>query len=202
MKTLFDINLLKFGTEYTLAGVAFSPNKDDKLLLCLFPGEEDVRGNETLHEHHVRAAVLSPDEWNVLLRQLDLLDVEGVRRLADGSVEKAVLRKSSRRIDAQISWRVFRRDHYACRYCGRNDAPLTVDHLVLWEEGGPSTEENLVSACSKCNKTRGRTPYAEWLRHPYYLRVSENLSHEERERNIALVHTLAGVERLVKVRSR
>ena len=58
---------------------------------------------------------------------------------------KAVIRKCQRNIEQGVSWNVFRRDGYACRYCGNKEVPLTVDHLVLWEESGPSTEANLVS---------------------------------------------------------
>ena len=89
---------------------------------------------------------------------------------------------------------MYRRDHYRCRYCGANDVPLTVDHLVLWEEGGPSTEENLVSACKDCNKTRGNTPYHLWLRDSYYKRVSANLPPMIQEANERIAHTLDGIK--------
>lgn len=74
---------------------------------------------------------------------------------------------------------------------------MTVDHIVTWEEGGPSTVENLVTACRKCNKIRGNTPYREWLRHPFYKKVSRNLPIVIVERNEALVHTLDAIPRMV-----
>ncbi|GAG09150.1 unnamed protein product, partial [marine sediment metagenome] len=92
---------------------------------------------------------------------------------------------------------------YKCRYCGRDDVPLTVDHLVLWEDGGPSIEENLVSACRKCNKKRGNTEYSDWLQHPYYLKVSAALLPCHQEKNEKLAPTLPGIPRVVgKRRSR
>jgi len=97
---------------------------------------------------------------------------------------------------------VFRRDGYKCCYCGRDDVPLTVDHLVLWEDGGPSTEQNMVSACKKCNKARGRTQYVDWLRHPVYLKVSGNLSPERRAANEALVGALNAIPKVMHTRSR
>jgi hypothetical protein len=85
-----------------------------------------------------RVHVLSMDleDWKRFLAQTDLMETEVMARARDGSLVKAVMRKSQRQIDQNVSWAVFRRDGYACRYCGRDDVPLTVDHLLLWEEGG------------------------------------------------------------------
>lgn len=105
-------------------------------------------------------------------------------------------------LETKVSWKVFKRDGYACRYCGNDDVPLTIDHLVLWEEGGPSTVENLVSACKKCNRTRGNTPYADWLKHRYYLKVSKGLTADVRQQNDDLVATLDAIPRMVHKRSR
>jgi len=121
---------------------------------------------------------------------------------------KAVVRKCQRNIDQVVSWNVFGRDNFACRYCGRshddngNRVPLTVDHLVLWENGGPSTESNLASSCKKCNKTRGNTEYADWLNHHYYKRVAENLTQAQRQANIDLLSTLANIELVINIRTK
>jgi len=50
---------------------------------------------------------------------------------------------------------VFRRDHYTCQYCGRQTRDLTMDHVVPRHRGGDHTWENLVSACSACNRRKG-----------------------------------------------
>jgi 5-methylcytosine-specific restriction endonuclease McrA len=39
---------------------------------------------------------------------------------------------------------IFRRDNYTCQYCGAQDVPLTVDHIVPKVLGGSETWENLV----------------------------------------------------------
>jgi len=93
----------------------------------------------------------------------------------DGKLTKAVIRRTARRIGAGARWEVFRRAAYRCEYCGEDKEPLTVDHLVLWEEGGPSTPDNMACACKKCNKKRGNMQYADWLRSAYYKRVSRKL---------------------------
>ena len=84
--------------------------------------------------------------------------LEAQTQAEDGTLTKAILRKTARQIEASVSWQVWRRDGCRCRYCGRDNVPLTVDHLVRWEEGGPSTEENLVSSCKKCNQSQGDQP--------------------------------------------
>lgn len=201
-----DLNLHDIGNTIQITGVIYSGQ--GKHLLCFFPehhGELEccVPADDNIAviapgRDQIEALNMSREEWVQFLRQTDILETEVLTQAGpDAKVVKAVLRKSSRQIAQSISWAVFRRDGYACRYCGNDKTPLTVDHLVLWEEGGPSTEENLVSACRKCNKTRGNTPYPEWLSHPHYQRTSKNLSPRVREANEALVATLSGIPRMI-----
>jgi 5-methylcytosine-specific restriction endonuclease McrA len=37
---------------------------------------------------------------------------------------------------------------------------------------GASVEDNLITACRKCNKTRGNMLYEDWLNSDYYKKVS------------------------------
>lgn len=71
---------------------------------------------------------------------------------------------------------IFKRDHYACQYCGRQGGPstgsrtasqlgrvamedLTIDHVLPRSRGGTSTWTNCVLACLDCNaKKADRTP--------------------------------------------
>ena len=54
---------------------------------------------------------------------------------------------------------IFSRDHYTCQYCGKASNQLTLDHVMPRHQGGRHTWENLVSACSPCNRKKaGRTP--------------------------------------------
>lgn len=141
-------------------------------------------------------------DWQAFLRQGDLVETEVLAQHKDGSLYKAIARKSQRQIDQQSSWNVMRRDGFMCRYCGEENLPLTMDHLVRWEDGGPSIEANMVSACRPCNKIRGDTAYAAWLRHPYYTEKSSKLSIAIRERNLKLADTLADIPRKPVVRDR
>ncbi|MBV8424829.1 MAG: HNH endonuclease [Candidatus Eremiobacteraeota bacterium] len=55
---------------------------------------------------------------------------------------------------------VLLRDDYTCQYCGvRGERMMTVDHVVPRSRGGPSTWENLVCACMRCNNRKNnRSP--------------------------------------------
>ena len=192
MAKFSDLPLHDIGNTIQLAGGVWSGN--GKAYLCLLPDERNDVPIEVLE--------MTPDEWQAFLRQTDLLETEVLTKAADGTIAKAILRKSTRQIDQGTSWRVFKRDGYKCRYCGADDVPLTVDHLVRWEEGGPSTEANLLSSCRKCNKVRGDTSYADWLQHPRYKAVSAKLDAATRAANEAVQATLAAIPRVLHVKSR
>lgn len=46
---------------------------------------------------------------------------------------------------------IFARDSYTCQYCGHRGTDLTVDHIIPKKYGGPTTWDNLVCCCKKCN---------------------------------------------------
>lgn len=49
---------------------------------------------------------------------------------------------------------ILERDNFTCQYCGRR-APhveLEIDHVIAVAKGGSSTVDNLVTACSDCNR--------------------------------------------------
>lgn len=51
------------------------------------------------------------------------------------------------------------RDQHRCAYCGRGDITLTIDHVIPKSRGGADSWENLVTACVRCNNSKGdRTP--------------------------------------------
>ena len=56
---------------------------------------------------------------------------------------------------------VYRRDGYACAYCGRSPhvRELTIDHVVPRSHGGSTSWENCVTACGGCNARKAdRSP--------------------------------------------
>lgn len=50
---------------------------------------------------------------------------------------------------------VFRRDNFTCQYCGIESHHLTIDHVIPRHRGGAHTWNNVVSACSNCNRHKG-----------------------------------------------
>ncbi len=215
---LSDIDIRKFGNTIQLIGGVWAG--EDSLYLCLFPEEHgdilsedgkiatfvpgdhpEMPGGEP-DELSVEVLSMGVDEWQQFLRQTDIMETEILAKARDGSLVKAVARKSSRQIEQNVSWRVFKRDGYACRYCGKDDVPLTVDHLVRWEEAGPSIEANLLSSCRKCNRTRGDQSYSVWLASAYYGQVSRGLSPEVREANAVVASTLDTIPRKIHVHTR
>jgi len=202
---LDELDLLKIGNTIQIAGAVYAG--EGQVILAMFPDEgglitggyelKNEKGSSALH-----CLNMDLDDWTKFLHQTDVLETEIFARAADGKLARAIARKSQRLIAQGVSWAVYRRDNFLCRYCGADDVPLTVDHLVLWEEGGPSIESNLVSSCRKDNKVRGNLPYAEWLRHPRYLATSKNLTPEVRAANEALVATLEHIPRTYNQRSR
>lgn len=190
---LNDLDLLDFGNSLSIGGVVYSGN--GKNIICLLP--EDASFDDEFCTLYA-----SSEDWKKIIRQTDIMETQVLEKATDGKLVKAIIRKSTRMIEQGVSWKVYKRDDYSCRYCGKNGIPMTVDHLVLWEEGGPSIEANLVTACKKCNKTRGNIPYKDWLQHPYYLKVSQKLDQDTRDANDDLVDTLADIPIRTHTRNR
>jgi hypothetical protein len=195
MKTikLDELNILDVGHTIQLTAAVFSGN--GKNYICSFPEEFDDRYEFI----HLRMGVA---DWKKFLQQTDVLETEMLARAKDGTVTKAILRKSQRQIEQSVMWKVYQRDGYTCRYCGKTGIPLTVDHVIVWEEGGPSIEENLLTACRKCNRTRGNLSYRDWLTSGYYGMVATGLSDSVRVANEELIDTLNTIPRRIHQMSR
>ena len=50
---------------------------------------------------------------------------------------------------------VFARDKFTCRYCGTVGGRLEADHVVPVRDGGDNSEDNVVTACMPCNRSKG-----------------------------------------------
>lgn len=168
---LSQIDIHEVGVTIQLVGAIWAGN--GKVFMAQLP-DEKIYGR--LLQLDMDAA-----EWQTILNQSDVVDVRGPG--------KAILRKSQRLVDQVIAWEVYHRDGYVCRYCGRR-APLTVDHVILWEQGGATIADNLVSSCKRCNRTRGSMEYGAWLASDIYADLSEEISAAAREKNIELLSNL------------
>jgi HNH endonuclease len=62
---------------------------------------------------------------------------------------------------------IYLRDGLACAYCGsavEQGTPLTLDHVRCFSKGGSNAESNLVTACVRCNSSRGNRPLRRFAR--------------------------------------
>ncbi len=50
-----------------------------------------------------------------------------------------------------------------CTYCGAENTPLEVEHIVPKSKGGSDRVSNLTLACHKCNQTKGNQDIREFL---------------------------------------
>lgn len=161
---LEDVPLYDLGNHIQIAGMVLQGK--GKTYNIMFP-DTKTQSPSIISVNH--------DEWKKILFQLDTLET----LLFPGNPgAKIVVRKTQRKIEQSVNWRVFHRDSYTCRYCACNGGmkPLSVDHLVLWEDMGQSIEENLLTACTKCNVTRGNTRFLDWIETSYYLEKIKNFA--------------------------
>lgn len=89
---------------------------------------------------------INRDEWD----QPSTLLVNSI------GVEKNIERKSSRKVNLSLRFKVLSRDCFKCCACGQSPATnpsveLHVDHIIPWSRGGETEVSNLQTLCSKCN---------------------------------------------------
>jgi len=82
---------------------------------------------------------------------------------------------------------ILKRDNHTCQYCGKNNRPMTIDHVIPKSYGGQDTWENLVAACMACNTKKGnRTPEKAGMKllktprrpgHLFYLKLMAGKPH-------------------------
>ena len=150
--------LLRYGNELTICGFIVGNAKEHHIFFIEDVVNDDVKIAKTFQ--------VGDADINQVIRQMDVQEI--------GGLQKVILRKSQRQIDQRVSWKVFRRDNFTCVYCGADDVPMTVDHIVLWEHMGDSVPDNLNCSCKKCNKTRGSMNYDEWLQSKYLINAVKN----------------------------
>jgi DNA-directed RNA polymerase subunit RPC12/RpoP len=66
-------------------------------------------------------------------------------------------------IGKRLRFEVFKRDGFACRYCGANPMSevLQVDHVVPVSKGGTNDPVNLVTSCFSCNSGKSNVELGE-----------------------------------------
>jgi len=103
-----------------------------RAIALVFLGKVDVLHTDTKIVHTVTGSFDSPS-------------VVRLRRYVRRPVPELRLSRRS----------IFARDNYTCQYCGHTSRELTMDHVVPKRLGGPTTWENLVCCCRRCNTKKG-----------------------------------------------
>ena len=73
------------------------------------------------------------------------------------------------RLEVRFSRRnVFLRDKYTCQYCAKTfpETQLNLDHVMPRAKGGPTTWENIVTSCFRCNTRKANKLPQEAGMHP------------------------------------
>ncbi len=67
---------------------------------------------------------------------------------------------SRRPLSKKVRFEVFKRDGFACQYCGAHPPAvvLEVDHILAVASGGGDDMDNLVTACLPCNRGKSANP--------------------------------------------
>lgn len=185
-----DLDLLKIGNGLQLGG--FILGDANTTIIVAMP-------NEDINMETPYVLLPTQEEFDVIMRQMDLQETE----IIDSKTgKKAIVRKSQRKTDTFVNWRVFRRDEFTCRYCGRNDIPLTYDHVKTWETGGEWSIENGITACRKCNKTRSNMDFALWLKTDYVQELLPNVPEHLIQMNIRVLENYKNFPERKSKRSR
>jgi hypothetical protein len=103
---------------------------------------------------------------------------------------------------------IYLRDGCACVWCGltvEEGAQLSLDHLVPHSKGGSNDATNLVTACKRCNDSRGNRSSIEWSRViaaylNHGVKAIRVLRHAESSRLRPLAPFLAEAKRLIALR--
>lgn len=71
---------------------------------------------------------------------------------------------SSSWIRPEKRYRIYKRDRFACVYCGEpsKTGKTTIDHVKARSNGGNNNHTNLVTACHACNSSRQDKPLRAW----------------------------------------
>jgi len=128
-------------------------------LACLVSQPDDYIGADVVIKFNADFWGLPPADQIKLLWEAREFTVEVTTYLQNNPIVFTQRSPQHKPISKTLKKAVIERDKCTCRYCGKSEIVLTLDHLTPYIQGGESTLENLVVACKSCNsKKHGRTP--------------------------------------------
>lgn len=111
-----------------------------------------------------RYAMVSPQTWRKVWPAISEFFIEkrGCLYLAKDWIHIGNGRPDRAPLQPAVRESVAKRDGHKCRYCGSNQGPFDVDHIVPVARGGGDEIGNLVLACVPCNHSKGAKLLREW----------------------------------------
>ncbi|MEQ3644755.1 MAG: HNH endonuclease [Paracoccus sp. (in: a-proteobacteria)] len=99
------------------------------------------------------------------IKRYDRLDLDQITPAQIKRVRRAVGELAPKRkntvLDIVRAF-VYDRDGMVCRYCGDEDGPFHLDHVLPLARGGDDEATNLTVACASCNCSKGQKTLEEW----------------------------------------
>lgn len=82
--------------------------------------------------------------------------------IVDRAIKEGLARRQFGKAEAEEVLDFFGNNPPQCVYCGSIDVKRW-DHLLPISEGGETVVGNMVPACSKCDDSKGKRYYKEWI---------------------------------------
>lgn len=138
------------GSALRIHGLVVGGNGASAVLML--PGLEllGIPSRDPRHAGMPRVLHLSEAEWSDFIRRSD--DPEILVGPA-----KIFQRKLRYEISGAVQQKIWAHANFSCMYCGRKmgEVALTVDHFWPLESGSKNDSSNFISACRRCNKSKG-----------------------------------------------
>ena len=129
-----------------------------KFVLMTLADGEDMESNVAVDLAALAAVTEAPEDD--VLDALGRLDRAGLIQWSGASARLAFRHPITTTMSPQRA-RIYERDGFACVYCGA-DGDLTLDHIIPRSRGGSDDDDNLATACRRCNCRKGARTPLEW----------------------------------------
>lgn len=150
----------EFATDPKVQMLSEADQRRYMMLLCLRCSNGDARISDLMFAEACQIGITAAKATKARLIENVLIygQFELVRKLVVGKDSDRPLAH----IWKSIRERIFARDNYTCQYCGEHGKRLECDHVIPVARGGSHDEENLVTACFKCNRSKRDKLVSEW----------------------------------------